>query len=127
MVVTLEQGDGKVLAVGKGDGQTVAQTTSCSLGGCDWMTYTLAGGPVLDPGKTYHLVLTCPGAGQYEAFPIRKGTDKGFSGATLFADGHAEFNDGSGWTGWEQWGKKGLTNSDLQFYFACVPVAPSGR
>jgi len=32
-------------------------------------------------------------------------TDKGFSDATLFPDGHAEFSDGGSWAGWEQWGQ----------------------
>jgi len=66
-------------------------------------------------------VLGAPVNGQYEAFPMRKGTDKGFSDATLFADGHAEFSDGGGWAGWEQRGKGGLTNSDLQFFFSLGP------
>ena len=43
-------------------------------------------------GKTYALVLSAPAKAQYEAFPMRKGTDKGFSDATVFADGHAEFH-----------------------------------
>jgi len=42
---------------------------------------------------------------------------QGFTAATLFADGHAEFNDGEGWKGWEQWGQKNRLDSDLQFYF----------
>lgn len=121
--VTLEQGDGKVVEVGKGDGKVIPQSPSGHLGGSAWVTFALPSRPILAPGKTYHLVLNCPGAGQYEAFPMRKGTDKGFSDATLFGDGHAEFNDGHGWAGWEQWGKKGLTNADLQFYFTCIPVA----
>ena len=121
LTVTLEAADGKVLAQGKGDGSTVPRSASGSLGGCAWATFSLPGQPHLVPGKSYHLVLTCSGLGRYEAFPMRKGTDKGFSAATLFGDGHAEFNDGSGWAGWEQWGKKGLTNSDLQFYFTCCP------
>ena len=95
-------------------------SASGSLGGCAWVSFNLPSHPLLAPGKTYQLVLTCPGAGAFEAFPMRKGTDKGFSNATLFGDGHAEFNDGHGWAGWEQWGKKGLTNSDLQFYFTCL-------
>ena len=119
--VRLEGGDGQVLATGKGDGLPPASPTS-SLGGCGWVTCALPGDAQLSPGKTYRLVLTCPGSGKYEAFPMRKGTDKGFSDATLFGDGHAEYNDGHGWAGWEQWGKRGLTNADLQFYFVCAPI-----
>jgi hypothetical protein len=126
LAAALEQGDGKVVEVGKGDGTSLTPCASGSLGGCGWMTFALPGQPTLAPGKTYHLVLTCPGPGAYEAFPMRKGTDKGFSDATLFGDGHAEFDDGHGWAGWEQWGKKGLTNADLQIYFTCVPVGDGG-
>ena len=118
LLATLEQGDGKVLAVAKGDGRTLPLTPSASFGGCAWASFSFPASPTLATGQTYRLVLSCP-AGRFEAFPMRKGTDKGFSDATLFGDGHAEFTDGSGWAGWEQWGKQGLTNSDLQFFFTC--------
>ena len=118
--VTLERGDGQVLASGQGEGRELSPSPTGSLGGCAWVTCAFLGEVLLSPGKTYHLVLTCPGPGRFEAFPMRKGTDKGFSDATLFGDGHAEANDGHGWAGWEQWGKRGLTNADLQFYFACA-------
>jgi len=122
LVATLEGGDGKVLATAKAEGQNLAPSPSASLGGCGWVTFSLPGRPVLAPGRTYQVVFSCPGPGRFEAFPMRKGTDKGFSEATLFADGHAEFTDGRGWAGWEQWGKRGLTNADLQFYFTCAPL-----
>jgi len=112
----LEQGDGKVLAA-----LAAASPASCSptasLGGCDWASASFPAPLTLAPGQTYHLVLTAPGQAAFEAFPMRKGDDKGFSAATLFADGHAEYSDGGAWAGWEQWGKGGRTNSDLQFYF----------
>ena len=110
-----------MLATAKGDGQGLTPSPSGSLGGSGWVRFALPGRPALSPGKTYHLVLSCPGPGRFEAFPMRKGSDKGFSDATLFGDGHAEFTDGHGWVGWEQWGRKGLTNADLQFYFTCGP------
>jgi hypothetical protein len=122
LAVTLEEADGKVVDVGKGDGRLLPESASGSLGGCAWATFNLPSRPALSPGKTYHLILTCAGAARYEAFPMRKGSDKGFSDATLFGDGHAEFNDGHGWAGWDQWGKKGLTNADLQFYFTCIEL-----
>ena len=117
----LEQGDGRILAEGSTEGALPACTPTASLGGCDWATFTFSAPQVLASGKTYALVLSAPAKAQYEAFPMRKGTDKGFSDATVFADGHAEYSDGGGWAGWEQWGKRGLTNSDLQFYFRLVP------
>lgn len=116
LTVRLEQADGKVLATGACDGSPGVCTPTCSLGGCGWTTFTFT--PLtLAPGRSYALVLSAPVGAKFEAFPMRKGSDKGFSDATLFPDGHAEFNDGKGWTGWEQWGKRGLTNADLQFYF----------
>jgi hypothetical protein len=125
----LEQADGKLLAAGTAAGPR-ACTPSASLGGCDWAAWTLPKPVTLASGRGYHLVLTASGAAAFEAFPMRKGTDKGFRSATLFADGHAECSDGSGWTGWEQWGKGGRTDADLQFYFAvaasAAPAAGSG-
>jgi hypothetical protein len=119
----LEQGDGKLLAEGGSEAPLPACTPTASLGGCDWATLTFPEAQTLAPGKRYNLVLSAPAGTRYEAFPMRKGTDKGFSDATLFADGHAEFNDGGGWAGWEQWGKSGLTNSDLQFLFRLAGAA----
>ena len=124
--VSLEQGNGMVLTTARGEGHALAPTPSSSLGGCGWVTFALPAEVQLSPGKTYRLVLTCSGPGRYEAFPMRKGSDKGFSDATLFGDGHAEYNDGHGWVGWEQWGQRGLTNSDLQFYFVCAPMPVAG-
>jgi len=62
-------------------------------------------------------VLAAAEDSRFEAFPLRKGTDKGFTNATVFGDGHAEFTKDGTWVGWEQWGKGGRTDSDLQFYF----------
>jgi hypothetical protein len=54
-------------------------------------------------------------AGSYEAFPIRKGTEFGFSGRTVFDRGYAQFTDGGSWVGWDQWGGHDLHDGDLQF------------
>jgi hypothetical protein len=117
LVLRLEQADGKLLAEGKAEGALPACTPTASLGGCDWATFTFPETQALVSGRSYHLVLSAPATARYEAFPMRKGTDKGFSDATLFPDGHAEYSDGGAWAGWEQWGKRGLTNADLQFFF----------
>ena len=121
LTLRLEQADGKLLAEGPCAGPPPACSPTSVLGGCDWATFTFPAAQVLAPGKAYSLVLSAPVKAQYEVFPMRKGSDKGFSDATLFADGHAEYSDGGGWAGWEQWGKKGLTNSDLQFFFRLNP------
>lgn len=121
LTLCLEQGDGKPMAEGSAQGPLPPCTPTASLGGCEWVTFTFPEPQTLASGRTYHLVLSAPDHSQYEAFPMRKGTDKGFSDATLFADGHAEFSDGGGWAGWEQWGKANRTDADLQFFFRLLP------
>ena len=84
-----------------------------------WVTVSFPLTQVLARGEAYHLVLSSPADTQYRAFPMRKGADKGFSAATSFPDGYAQFTlaaDG-GWTGWDMWGTSDLTFSDLQFMF----------
>jgi hypothetical protein len=71
---------------------------------------------LLQGGRAYRLALASRD-GHFEAFPLRKGLDKGFTAASVFENGHAEFNSGPGWTGWEQWGQKDRKDSDLQFFF----------
>jgi len=117
ITLRLEQGDGRLLAEGAAVGPPPACSASGALGGCEWATLSFPAPQALAPGRTYHLVLSAPALARFEAFPMRKGTDKGFSDPTLFADGHAEFSDGGGWAGWDQWGRRGLTNADLQFFF----------
>jgi hypothetical protein len=51
----------------------------------------------------------------YEAFPLRKGNEFGFSAGLQFSRGYAQFNDGDGWVGWDQWGGHDRRTSDLQF------------
>ena len=46
---------------------------------------------------------------------MRKGTSYGFDRTTIFDSGYAQFNDGSGWVGWDQWGGHDERTSDLQF------------
>jgi len=121
LTLGLEQEDGKVLARGATQGPPPDCTPSGALGGCGWATLTFPGPVPLVPGRTYHLVLSAPAQARFEAFPMRKGTDKGFSAATLFTDGHAEFSAAGPWAGWEQWGQRGLTNADLQFFFRLEP------
>jgi len=92
-----------------------------TLRGCDWVGFTFPQPLALTPGRSYSLVLCAPAGTRFEAFPMRKGSDKGFRDTTLFADGHAEFDAGGGWAGWEQWGRSGLLNADLQFFFRLAP------
>jgi hypothetical protein len=101
-------------------------TVSGSLGGCAWVVCTFPAPVVLARGRTYHLVLAAPASSRYEAFPLRKGSDKGFTAASVFEDGHAEFTAGTGWQGWQQWGQKGRLDGDLQFYFQRSAAAGNG-
>jgi len=117
----LEQTDGKLLAESSVPASQVPVSESCALGGCVWTTATFPAPQSLLSGRSYHLVLSAPPGTTYEVFPMRKGTDKGFSEATLFPDGHAEFNLGDGWRGWEQWGVHNRADADLQFYFTIKP------
>jgi len=54
-------------------------------------------------------------ASAYRVFPVRKGTEFGFDRSTVHDGGYAQFTDGSGWVGWDQWGRENQRNSDLQF------------
>jgi hypothetical protein len=94
LALSLEQADGKPLAAGPCQTSPGACTPSGSLGGCDWATFTFPRPVPLAPGHSYALALSAPRGARFEAYPMRKGTDKGFSDATLFPDGHAEFNSG---------------------------------
>jgi hypothetical protein len=118
--IRVEQADGKTLAAGDAQRCPGGSTPTCSLGGCDWATLAFQAPVTLAPGRSYALVLTAPSWARFEAFPMRKGSDKGYSDATVFPDGHAEFTSGSGWTGWEQWGRTRRTDADLQFFFALI-------
>jgi len=115
--VRVESEEGKALAEGSCSPSSLAPSPSCSFGGCGWLEAAFKAPLTLQGGKAYRLVLAASPKGRFEAFPMRKGSDKGFTNTTLFADGHAEFNDGGGWKGWEQWGQQNRRDSDLQFFF----------
>lgn len=68
----------------------------------------------LKPGAQAALTASSSSGG-YEAFPIRKGNQFGFSGRLVFSGGYAQFTEGDGWVGWDQWGGHNQRNSDLQF------------
>jgi hypothetical protein len=117
LVLRLETLDGGKVAEVACPAETLAPTPSAALGGCGWVT---AAWPVplrLRGGTAYRLVLAAAEAGAFEAFPLRKGADKGFAATTWFGDGNAEFKTGRAWEGWSQWGQYGRRDSDLQFYF----------
>jgi hypothetical protein len=116
LTLRLEAADGTLI-----DHGTVASVpVTPGFSGASWAKVTFATPRLLSAGATYHLVLSAPADTVFTAYPMRKGSDKGFKSTTLFTDGYAQFNPGSGWTGWDQWGAVNRKDGDLQFYFEVV-------
>jgi hypothetical protein len=113
LTLTLAEADGTVMATG------TIPAASILTGVANWATCTLPLSHVLATGVGYTLTLSSPATTQYSIYPIRKGSDKGFSNYTVFPDGYAQFTTtgSTGWTGWNMWGTPNLTTSDLQFMF----------
>ncbi|HEX7300479.1 MAG TPA: hypothetical protein VF257_15890 [Solirubrobacteraceae bacterium] len=109
LVVRLEQQDGHALA-----SATVAPS-SVPTSDPGWVHVRFSSPVSLSAGTDLALTLSAADTSAYEAFPIRKGTDYGFDRQTFFDGGYAQFNDGSGWVGWDQWGGHDRRISDLQF------------
>jgi hypothetical protein len=80
-----------------------------------WVHVRFARPVVAHAGESIALTAAAGEAGSYEAFPIRKGTEFGFSRRTVFDGGYAQFTEGGTWVGWDQWGGHDLHNGDLQF------------
>ena len=87
--------------------------------GYGWVTFQFPSEITLASGHEYFLTLTSPSTTAYDLFAIRKGSSSNvaYSSTTYFDDGYAQFNDGSGWTGWDQWGSYDRRDGDLQFAF----------
>jgi hypothetical protein len=109
LVVRLEQADGHAL--------TTATVAPSSVPTSDpgWVHVRFPTPATLSAGSELALTLSATSNSAYEAFPIRKGTGFGFDPETFFDGGYAQFNDGSGWVGWDQWGGHDRRTSDLQF------------
>jgi hypothetical protein len=87
-------------------------------GHATWATYTFATPRNLASGQGYNLVLSAPADTRYSIFVLRKGGDYGFSPATSFGDGHAQYDPGTGWVFFDQTGgTPNVDEGDLQFYF----------
>jgi hypothetical protein len=80
-----------------------------------WVYARFAKPAAVAPNTEFTLTASASSGSAYEAFPIRKGNEFGFSRALIFNGGYAQFNDGDGWVGWDQWGGHDRRNSDLQF------------
>jgi hypothetical protein len=66
-------------------------------------------------GTPLALTASAQRSSSYRTFPLREGIGFGFDARTVFSGGYAEFSDGDGWTGWQQWGQSDRRDGDLQF------------
>ncbi len=116
LVLRLEKADGTLVSSVTVNGSTILSDKHRFAGG------TLTAPVTLKGGQAYNLVLSAP-SGSFEAYPIRDGAPFGFTAATVFGEGHCEFNTGGGWLGWDGWTTSGSASyvyGDLQFYFRVV-------
>jgi hypothetical protein len=109
LALRLVRSDGRVLA----SAAVAADKVPASDAG--WVHVRFASPVSLGGGTTFALTASAAGTGSYDAVPIRKGSGYGFDRLTYFNSGYAQFNDGSGWVGWDQWGGHDRHDSDLQF------------
>jgi len=115
LTVRVEKADGTL--VGQGAVMVPQGTVSSSHNGASWVKVAFATALTLQAGQGYHLVLSSPSDTVHTAHALEKGSSSGYKPTTYFSDGHAQFNSGSGWVGWDQWGIANRTDNDLQFYF----------
>jgi hypothetical protein len=112
-------GDGLTVSLGRASGDAIASATvdpgRVPTSAPGWVHVRFSKPASLPAGAELALTLSASGRSSYEAFPMRKGTSYGFDRTTIFDAGYAQFNDGDGWVGWDQWGGHDERNSDLQF------------
>jgi hypothetical protein len=107
--LSIQRTDGSVLGSG-----TLAADAIAS-GRPRWAHVRFSQPVAVNGGASITLTASASDDDAYEAFPIRKGTEFGFSSRTVFDGGYAQFTDGGSWVGWDQWGGHDLHNGDLQF------------
>jgi hypothetical protein len=105
----IERARGGVLTAGRVPARTVRSDAP------GWVHVRFDRAVPLDGPEPLALVATASAGSAYEAFAIRKGTEFGFDRRTVFDGGYAQFTQGGGWTGWDQWGGRDLRTGDLQF------------
>ncbi|NWJ42541.1 MAG: hypothetical protein HXX12_16385 [Geothrix sp.] len=115
LTVRVEKADGTL--VGQGTVVVAQGAVSSSHNGSSWAKVAFVTALTLQAGQRYHLVLSSPSDTVHTAHALEKGSSCGYKPTTYFADGYAEFNSGSGWVGWDEWGLANRTDNDLQFYF----------
>jgi hypothetical protein len=111
--------DGLTVSIGRSSGGSLASAKiapgKIPSSAPGWIHVTFSKPATLPANADLALTLSASGSSSYEAFPIRKGISYGFDRTTVFESGYAQFNDGSGWVGWDQWGGHDERTSDLQF------------
>jgi hypothetical protein len=112
-------GDALALRLVRSDGQVLASVAVAAdkvpTSDAGWVHVRFPKPVAIAGGTGFTLTASAASAGSYEAVPIRKGSGYGFDRRTFFDGGYAQFNDGSGWVGWDQWGGHDRRESDLQF------------
>jgi hypothetical protein len=112
-------GDGLTVSIGRASGDSLASATvdpgKVPASAPGWINVRFSKPASLPPSSDLAITLSASGNSSYEAFPVRKGISYGFDRTTVFGSGYAQFNDGSGWVGWDQWGGHDERTSDLQF------------
>ncbi|MGH2511276.1 MAG: hypothetical protein ACRDGQ_01175, partial [Candidatus Limnocylindrales bacterium] len=108
LAVALKTSGGSVLATGSISAGSISSSTR-------WATARLSTSVTLRKGTGYQLVLSAPSGTSYSAFGVEKGNNYGFSSATYFTDGYAQYTTGSGWAGLTDESGRTATNADLQF------------
>lgn len=117
LTMKLTQSDGKIVESDSIPASELTLSASSTSATYQWVTFKFTALRSLFSGDGYNLEFDAPAGTVYQAFPVRKGTGQGFKTGAYFHDGYAEFNSGSGWAGWTQWGVTNRTDGDLQFYF----------
>jgi hypothetical protein len=116
--ISLETPDGRLLATALSAANRIREDRP------GWVTVTFPGAPILRPRQTVALVLRAGSERAYEAYPVRDGSLFGFTAATVFPEGYAQFTSAGGWKGWDQWGKYDRHDGDLQFGLGLTRVVP---
>jgi len=116
LTIRLEQADGTLIEQGK----VASVPPTPGFSGAAWARVPFNVPHTLAAGRSYNLVLNAPADSTFTAFPMRKGSDQGYQASTVFTDGYAQFNAGTGWIGWDTWSQPNRKDGDLQFYFETV-------
>jgi hypothetical protein len=113
LTIRLENANGTLMDQGTVSNFTVSPADSTG----SWAKVTFAAPQTLKAGSSYNLVLSAPSDTVFQAIAMQKGTSYGYSSTTVFKDGYAQFNNGTGWTGWDSNGHLNRNDGDLQFFF----------